>query len=318
MPEVSDTEKLLRQRICPVLTDNIEIVQKLLPKNSDLIQRDFIIHEGKGLAAVLFYIDGLSNNQLMDEGVLRPLVIDSLLQDSLDTSEPCAKLRSPTPEDVQSRLLVNPEIKLVDSFKTALDGLLSGESLIFISGIEKAFLAGTKGWESRSSGDTSTEVVIRGPRDGFTENIRTNTGLIRRRIKDPMFRLESLQIGERTKTVINLAYIEGVVKEELVEEVLRRLNSIKVDAILESGYIQELIEDAPLSPFPTIGYTERPDAAAAAILEGRVIILTDTTPFVLQFLCIVSHGAHTWVGGLSPSNSSSNGGYWWSQLLCGG
>lgn len=96
-----------------------------------------------------------------------------------------------------------------------------------------------------------------------------------------MFRLESLQIGERTKTVINLAYIEGVVKEELVEEVLRRLNSIKVDAILESGYIQELIEDAPLSPFPTIGYTERPDAAAAAILEGRVIILTDTTPFVL-------------------------------------
>lgn len=164
MPEVSDTEKLLRQTICPVLTDNIEIVQKLLPKNSDLIQRDFIIHEGKGLAAVLFYIDGLSNNQLMDEGVLRPLVIDSLLQDNLDTSEPCAKLRSPTPEDVQSRLLVNPEIKLVDSFKTALDGLLSGESLIFISGIEKAFLAGTKGWESRSPGG-----YFHGSCDSWTE-----------------------------------------------------------------------------------------------------------------------------------------------------
>lgn len=277
MPGTQESQTLLKRSVSSALDENVEIAMTLLEKNSDMIRRTFTLQEGLGPSGVLFYIDGLSSNQLIDSSVLRPLIVDSVLK--IRTDGP--RLTSHNAESVRDDFLMNPEVKTVETMDKAIDGLLSGEGLIFIDGISQAFLVGTKGWESRSPGEPATEMAIRGPRDGFTENVRTNTGLIRRRIKDPMFRLESLKIGERTKTVVNIAYIEGIVKDGLVQEVLSRLKRIQVDSILESGYLEELIEDAPLSPFPTVKFTERPDTAAAAILEGRVVILTDTTPFAL-------------------------------------
>lgn len=123
--------------------------------------------------------------------------------------------------------------------------------------------------------------MVRGPKDGFTENIEVNTSLIRRRIKSPELRLELFTIGTQTKTKILISYLEGVAKEEIINEVRKRLGRIKIDGVLESGYIEELIEDNPLSPFPQLEHTERPDKVAGAILEGRVAILVDTSPHVL-------------------------------------
>ncbi|WP_245631912.1 spore germination protein [Alicyclobacillus ferrooxydans] len=277
-----DVQELLDHHIFHDLGENVGRVKTILVKNADLVQRDFSVREAAGPACTLFYIDGLSNNMLIDAGVLRPLIIDSVLRDRIAGSTDSGREHRPAgPHQTAERLLINPEVKFADTYQKAIDGLLAGESLLFIDGVDEALLVGTKGWESRSPGETATEVVIRGPRDGFTENIRTNTSLIRRRIKDPMFRLESLQIGTRTKTFVNVVYIEGIAKQELVDEVMTRLESIQVDSVLESGYLEELISDAPWSPFRTVKLTERPDVVAAAILEGRVAILTDSTPFVL-------------------------------------
>lgn len=165
--------------------------------------------------------------------------------------------------------------------ENAIDAIVTGDSVFFIDGLDEAFILPSKNWEARSVDEPSTEQVVRGPRDGFTETIRVNTALVRRRIRSPLFRIEGMVVGTKTKTEINLAYLKGTVKEGLVEEIKKRLEKIKIDGILESGYIEELIDDAPLSPFPTIQNTERPDKVASAILEGRVAIFIDNTPFVL-------------------------------------
>jgi spore germination protein KA len=150
-----------------------------------------------------------------------------------------------------------------------------------VEGIDKALVINAKGWEKRGVDEPSSEAVIRGPRESFIESLRTNTSLIRRKIKNPDLTFEIMTIGKRTKTNVSLAYIKGIAAPELIETVRNRMSAINTDSILESGYIEQYIEDAPSSIFATLGYTEKPDVAAAKLLEGRVAILVDGTPFVL-------------------------------------
>lgn len=266
--------------ISPCLTESIDMVLRILPNNADLQQRMFHVNDSLCLAGAVFYIDGLTDTTLLDSSVLYPLLLEHTKTISSVYLPPLFR-RSDVAERIGEAVFINHEIKMAEDYLKGIEGLLAGNSLLFLDGFRCGFLIGTKGWESRPTGETATELVVRGPRDGFTENLRTNTSLVRRRIKDTAFRLEAMTIGTRSKTAVNIAYLEGVAKPELVEEVKRRLESIQIDAILESGYIEELIEDVPYSPFPTVRYTERPDSAASVILEGRVLIFVDTTPFAL-------------------------------------
>jgi spore germination protein KA len=143
------------------------------------------------------------------------------------------------------------------------------------------FVIGMRGWAERNIDEPDTEAVVRGSREGFTETLRTNTALIRRRIKNPNLVFESFKIGKQTHTDICIAYIDDIANKKVIEEVKNRLNRIDTDCILESGYIEQFIEDNPFSPFSTIGNSERPDTVAAKLLEGRVAIFCDGTPFVL-------------------------------------
>ena len=133
----------------------------------------------------------------------------------------------------------------------------------------------------RSLEEPSSEPVIRGPRDGFIENISTNIGLIRSRLKTSRLKMESFTVGELSQTQVVITYIEGIVSDSLVEEVRKRVTRIQVDGVLESGYIEGFIEDFPYSPFPQVQSTERPDVVAAGLLEGKIAILVDTSPFAL-------------------------------------
>src|SRR5699024_10429146 len=125
------------------------------------------------------------------------------------------------------------------------------------------------------------EMVVRGPREGFVETIGVNTSLIRRRIRSPKLKMKSMQAGEYTKTRINLAYVEGIVDETVLEEAINRIKRIDVDGVVDSGVLEEFIEDNPNSPFPQVIATERPDNVTASLLEGRVAVLVDGSPFVL-------------------------------------
>ena len=136
----------------------------------------------------------------------------------------------------------------------------------------------TKGWEQRGIEKPETEAVVRGPREGFTESLRTNTSMLRRKIKNAQLKFEQMKMGTESHTDICICYIQGLANEEILKDLRRRLEQIRMDIILESAYIEEFIQDNPYSIFPTVGRSERPDVIAAKLLEGRIAILCDGTP----------------------------------------
>jgi spore germination protein KA len=248
------------------------LIEERLGGSIDLEQREFCSPDAS-MSGVYFYIQGLADSA----------EVANTLKSLLVYSEQMAGTRSGVDSATrfQSYISINSGLKLTPSLEDAILAILSGDTVILLQDSSNAIIVSTRGWNSRSVDEPATENVVRGPRDGFTESIRTNTASVRRRIRDSNLRLESMVIGAKTQTEINIAYIEGVVKEGLVQEVRSRLQGIRIDAVLESGYIEELIEDSPLSIFNTIQSTERPDKVAAALLEGRVAIFVDNTPFVL-------------------------------------
>src|SRR5699024_7504333 len=135
--------------------------------------------------------------------------------------------------------------------------------------------------EIRAIEEPETEKTVRGPREGFIESISVNLSLLRRRISHPSLRFETLEIGDYSQTGVTIAYVEDIAKPELINQVKERIQQIKIDMLNSSGEIEQLIEDHPYSIFPTIGNTERPDKAAALLMEGRVCILVDGHPVSL-------------------------------------
>lgn len=169
-------------------------------------------------------------------------------------------------------LPVRGRLRPLDGSSAAVEVLLEG-NLVVVNGEMLAVEA--QGWLKREPQEPETERVIRGPREGFTETLADNIGLVRRWIRDPSLQVEELRVGRRTKTRVVLVYLADVAPPRMVSEVRRRLEALDLDGILESGYIQQLITDRRASIFPLIQATERSDRIAAGILEGRVAILVD-------------------------------------------
>lgn len=255
------------------LSANAALLDEILGQSEDIQRRKINLCGNRDHPAICWFLDGMVDTSVIDM-ILRTLVVtgNELHLDPGDYK---------TAESVISNFLYNASAKQCPSLESGISGILSGDTLIVVDGLDEAIIVCTKGWQERSVEEPSSENNVRGPRDGFTESIRINTTQVRRRIKDPNLRIKGMVIGTRTRTEINIAYIDDLVKEGLVDEVMKRLEHIRIDAILESGNIEELIEDSPLSPFNTIQSTERPDKVASALLEGRVAIFVDNTPVVL-------------------------------------
>lgn len=166
-------------------------------------------------------------------------------------------------------------------FETLYNELLSGNTVFLADGCNNFFSISTSTNEGRSSEEPSSQTIIRGPKDGFIEKIDSNISLIRRRIKNTALRMEYLHIGSVSKTTLSLMYIDKIAQNEIVQEVKTRLGKIEIDSILETGYIEELIKDDRYSIFPTFLSSEKPDSVVAALLEGKVAILVDGTPYVI-------------------------------------
>jgi len=186
-------------------------------------------------------------------------------------------------------VLPEGDMKEIQDFECLFTHLLSGDTIILIDGYAQGFAASSRGWEDRGVTEPNSQTVVRGPKDSFSETLRTNTALLRRKIKDTNLWIETKPIGRKTKTDVAIAYINGIANDKIVEEVRKRLNRIDIDGILGGGYIEELIQDETYTPFPTVYNTERPDAIAAGLLEGRIAILVDGTPFVLLVPALFVH-----------------------------
>ncbi|PIC87098.1 spore germination protein [Sporosarcina sp. P20a] len=259
------------------LPDNIQFVKDSLGESSDIVIREIRIGKGGSVKAGIFYTDGLT-----DTPALQNFIMESLMLDIKGT--PLEKKL--TPEHnlltvLKDFAMTVGEITDLTNFDDLFTSLLSGDTILLIDGHSEGLVIGNKHWVERGITEPASQTVVRGPREGFSENLRVNTALVRRKLKDPNLWMESKVIGTRTKTNVAIMYINGVANDKIVNEVRLRLDRIDIDGILESGNIEGFIEDSTYSPFPTVFNTERPDTVAAALLEGRIAILVDGTPFVL-------------------------------------
>ncbi|WP_018933222.1 spore germination protein [Gracilibacillus lacisalsi] len=259
LPETMDSA------ISTDLDNNIKFFKKQFENSSDIVFRQITTPKNK---AYIIFIDGLIDSARIELHAIQQL-LEQTPADALDATY--------IEEQIISVNSVTEENKLKKLIKQILDG----NTILLIDKFDKALVLDAKGGSSRSISEPDTESVIRGPREGFTESLRVNTSLVRRKIHSNHLKVVSRTVGSETQTSLAILYLENLAPPQLVEEVLSRIDRIEIDGILESGYIEELIEDDSWSPFPQIQNTERPDTVAANLLEGRVSIIVDGTPFVL-------------------------------------
>ncbi|WP_419885970.1 spore germination protein [Paenibacillus sp. B-A-8] len=255
------------------LKSNISFIRQVFGEDSDLIVRNFKVY-GRYDAAIIFFSSVVDQNQIQNY-VLKPL-----MNVSSDPSEIPEDLKD-LADYIWSMTVQVTQGNRTKDLNTLASILLEGNVVLLIDEMDQALYFNLRKIEHRSIEQPQTEQVIRGSRDGFIENLQSNLSLLRYRLQTPDFRVVTAPLGARTRSKVAVCYIEGIADPGLVQKVMKRLSAINVDGILDSGYIEQFIEDHPLSPFPQVQPTERPDKSIASLLEGRVIILVDGSPFCL-------------------------------------
>ncbi|WP_308634385.1 spore germination protein [Paenibacillus silvisoli] len=218
--------------------------------------------------ALIVYINGMADVISIDHDVLKRM----LEPENAFSASSLAELRA---------WLTVTDSKEHHAYEEILPELFGGRPILLVDGIPGALSLGLVHCEKRGVEEPQAESVIRGARDGFTETLNLNLTLLRKRLKTPALKMDTFSLGRYSETNVSVAFIQGIARDEIVSSVKNRLKRIDIDGIVESGMIEELIEDDVYSPFPQLQTTERPDVAVAAMLEGRVLILTDNTPFVM-------------------------------------
>lgn len=272
--DISEREHLVQSiRLVASLDANLEAVKRMIGPSRDVAIRRLLLGARRVPAATII-IQEFSDNKLVD--TLTEVLTVELLESSLRDT-PADGL----PEVVADRLLQSAKIDYADSLDDLWSLMIHGSTVILIDGYDRAIGCATEGVVYRAIEEPASETAVRGPRDGFIESIAVNISLIRRRLKTPNLWIEDFTVGSLTRTTVSMLYVKGLVHEELLDEVRQRIRRIRIDGILESLQIEELIEDHPLTLFPLVNRTERPDRVVSMLLEGRVAIAVDGTPFVL-------------------------------------
>nr|WP_238357461.1 spore germination protein [Cohnella zeiphila] len=255
------------------LEEVVRVINGLLGDNDDFVMRELRIF-GRHPAVIFYY------SNMVDQAGINSDVLKALMYPPPQFREEAAP-RGRLKEVILCDALHHTEVKLESDLASLVEGVLRGQAVIAVDGIDEAYVVNTRSILKRSIDTPATEQVIRGPREGFIELLGTNLSLIRYRLQTCDLRIKSMELGRRTQSKVAICYLEGVVSPDLVKEVNRRLSQVDIDAVLDSGYLEQYIEDNHYSPFPQVQYTERPDKVVANLLEGRVAIMVDGSPLAL-------------------------------------
>ena len=253
----------------PLSTDpneNAEMVKYAFTESSDLIY--YGIKTRFHAEVLLVYIEEIINTEVLNRDIIRPMV------------EGDDKAISVTAEGLRNHMPIT-DVKKASDLSEVAKYLVLGKTIMFIKGLTESLVLPTEKWEKRSLSEPESEVSSKGPRVGFIEDFKQNKALLRKRIMNNDLVFDDLVLGRQTKTLVSVGYVKGIVNTQILCEVKRRLNEIDIDEVLDASYIQEMIKDAPLSPFNTVGYTERPESVASKLLEGRICIICNGSPLVL-------------------------------------
>lgn len=256
------------------LEENLNRIREEFGESPDVIIRIFELGRLPQFRVGLVYIESLVDEKKIDEWVMKSLMLDSIQLQQPDSVQDAFDI-------IQKNALTIGKIEVLDRWRQVFSSLLCGDAVLFGEGWSRAISAANPGRATKPVSEPGSQTVVRGPRDSFTESLLINIGMVRNRIKTPALRFRKLRIGNLTQTEVAVMYIQEIANDQIVHDVVTKLKSIEIDGILESGYIESFIENKTFTPFPTIFSTERPDVVAGNLLEGRVAILTDNTPYVL-------------------------------------
>ncbi|MEK3687624.1 spore germination protein [Paenibacillus sp. FSL R10-2736] len=248
-------------------TTDLLAVKNAIGANSDLHIREFTIANGVGRGA-LIYVDGMQNDRILNMRIMQFLMYEI----------PAGPVSS---AEIANQLLPFSQLNEADSVESFNKSVLFGHTALLIEGLPGGLLIELPGGANRTIGEPVSEALLRGPRLGFSEVLSENTSLLRRQGFSDQLEMKTYRAGNTIQRDIVLAYMKDIVNPELLEEVTNRIGKIDIDFLAESGYIEQLIEDNYLSPFQQVQNTERPDRVISALLEGRIAILLDGTPFAL-------------------------------------
>lgn len=237
---------------------------------ADIKKKEMKIGKNKGISCFLIYIE-----VTLSSVMLRTTALGNFL----------ARLSEMPEEEIPKVLAKNgmglSDVMLYETAEEAGEGLLTGDAILLVDGFPLAMKIPDKGYPGEPIKDTDTEKVLRGSNEGFNENVKLNTALMRKRLRSLDFKVEEMFLGKRTQTLINITYMDGIVKPELVKKVKERLSDFQIDGILDGGMAEQLTEDTWLSPFPQIQSTLRPDRAVMEVLDGKVVVLCNNSPAAL-------------------------------------
>lgn len=249
--------------------DNIRYMNEILPvaESFDIIRRDIIIG---GKASVFYYIDGF----IKDEVMLK--IMDSFL--SVEDKD--------MPEDAEGfiqQLVPYVEVDIAEDFDQVIRNVLSGPAALFIEGYKDCIILDCRTYPARSVDEPDKDKSLRGSRDGFVETIVFNTALMRRRIRDPHLIMEMMEAGQASRTDIAVCYMSDRVDKELLDNLKKRIGNLQLEDLRmnQQSLAEALFKRKWFNPFPKFKYTERPDTAAACLLEGKVVVLVDNSPSAL-------------------------------------
>jgi len=254
-----------------------------LPDNKDLIVRSFVMGTNPPAGGFAIFIDGLADRTTVN------LLLQNLM---VYTRMYCPGEASPA-YYIMKNLLPGSQIRTLDSFEKITDAVNYGDTAFFFQGSASAIVVETKGWEHRTVSRPNLEQTISGPQESFVENLRVNTGLVRKIIRSEKLYTELLQIGVRFRSDVAVMYLKDLANPELVAEVKRRVSSITVDYINDIGILEQYIEDDPYSMYSQVLTTERPDRVASYLAEGKVAIILSGSPFALVVPVTMYSQLHT-------------------------
>lgn len=258
------------RKVSANLRENEKYLRSRLENCSDILIRPMRLGDKHKVDCLMVYIEVAVSNMMLDDSAL-----GKMINHFWDIS----------PEDIQEFVRHNSlgiaDVKKLENLDESIDAMLAGNAVFFIDGYDKAMKISSKGYPSTGVMEAESEKVLRGSREGFSDSVKSNSALIRKRLRDTRLKVEEYKIGVRSHTLTQVLYMDDLVHEGLLEEVKERLEEFQIDGILDSGMLEQLTEDVWYSPFPQYQTTERPDRAVQEILKGKVVILCDNSPEAL-------------------------------------
>ena len=257
-------------KISKNLRINEEYVRNRCENCADIQVRQMKLGEERKVDCLMVYIEVAVSNMMLYDSAIGKMV---------------NHFWEVSPEKIQEFVADNSlgiaDVKKLESMDEVFSALLAGNAVFFMDGYDQAMKISSKGYPGMGVSEAEAEKVLRGSREGFSDSVKTNSALVRKRLRDTRLKVEERQIGTRTHTMLHMLYMEDLVREEFLEDVRERLDTYEIDGILDSGMLEQLTEEVWYSPFPQYQITERPDRAAQEILNGKIVLICDNSPSVL-------------------------------------